>query len=104
MKRADIILDCSFNTEDPKVSVIKTNAKSEEVAHIIEEYILSQIGAGNPDGKDFQQKNIYHIVLKLNLADDTFFVESDTNNHALTVGIMLTFLNLLLMEKTILIQ
>ncbi len=94
MPKADIVIVIKFNTSEPEKTSIETSAKKEAVDEILENWIRSQLGAGKDTSKSVV-KDIYEIVIKLNLNGDVFHTSSDTGNKSLTCGIVMdVFTNL----------
>lgn len=94
MSKTDIVVVIKFNIEEPEETLIKTNAKKEAVEGILENWIRSQMGAGKDTAKSVI-KDIYEIVIKLDLDGDIFHTSSDTGNKSLTCGLVIdVFTNL----------
>jgi hypothetical protein len=87
MPKADVTVDIFYNANTSRF-VIKTNARKERVADILDDYLEAQTGKG-ADHSEPNKKSEYHITIKLDLSDDTFYVTSDTGNYSLTCGIVL---------------
>jgi hypothetical protein len=66
---------------------IASEVKKERVIEVIEELLRSQIGAG-PDKAEPVKRDIYTIVIDLELQGDIFTVSADTGNKSLTAGIL----------------
>lgn len=66
---------------------IASEVKKEKIQKVIEELLRSQIGAGS-DNSEPIKRDIYTIVIDLELEDDTFNVSADTGNKSLTTGIL----------------
>ncbi len=88
MPKVDVVLEISFNLQEPSKSVIKTNAKKGVVSEILEAWILNQVGSGQ-DNSMPSQKQEYQIKIGLDMSNDTFYTESDTGNKSLTCGIVM---------------
>ncbi len=86
--KADIILEIAFNLNEPKKTIIKTNAKKEALEEILETWISCQMGKGADTSKP-AQKDVYAIKIYVDLTDDSFVTESDTGNKGLTCGIIM---------------
>jgi len=54
---------------------------------LIETWLLDQIGRGS-DGKKMAERPVYTITIGLVLEDDSWCLETDAGNMALTVGIV----------------
>lgn len=76
-----------FNVRDGTHYII-SEIKKEQIQEVLDTLIRSQIGIGGGDGKP-KEKNIYTIVIDLDLSGDTFNVKSDTENKSLTTGILM---------------
>jgi hypothetical protein len=70
---------------------ISTNMKKEAVPNIVENFLRSQIGAGE-DNSEPNKLDIYNIKIKVDLSDDTFLVNHNCGNKGLRDGILLRFL------------
>lgn len=66
---------------------IASEVKKERVKEVIEELLRSQIGAGQ-DKAEPVKRDIYIIVIDLELQGDIFTVSADTGNKSLTTGIL----------------
>jgi len=67
---------------------VSGDVKKEKVREIIKEWLRTQIGTGADESKP-NEKDIYTIILQLELNGDVFSVKSDTGNKSLTTGILL---------------
>lgn len=85
--RVEIIND----SKDPGKSLIKTNIRKEMVPGILEEWVCSQLEKGE-DKKKIKEKDVYEIIIELDLKDDTFCTTSNTGNADLTAGIILSIM------------
>lgn len=65
-----------------------SDIKPEQRAEILTDFIRSQAGKGR-DETPPNERDVYHIRIKLDLTDDTFYVEHDCGNKALRDGILL---------------
>lgn len=79
----DLTLDFKYDLKKDEPFELKTNLKPEYVRKILSEYLRSHIGAGK-DNSPSNKKDIYRIVIGLNLSDDSFGTYSDTGNKGLT--------------------
>lgn len=89
----DITLDIFYDVNFPEKTVIRTNARKEALEEILEAWLQDQMGAGS-DPSPPAQRDLYRIMIGLNLDGDRFRVVSDTGNKGLTAGIMDIFKNL----------
>ena len=94
MPKADIVVEITYNVNEPEKTVIRTNAKPDKVSEIFETWLVAQIGKGK-DSREPVRKNEYKITIKLDLSDDTFYVSSDTGNNDLTVGIFVNLIGII---------
>ncbi len=100
MPKADITVEIIYNVSEPEKTVIKTNAKKEALAEILERWISAQMFRGGDDSLP-NRKSEYRVVIHLDLSDDTFYTESDTGNRGLTCGIVVNVFNDLLDKVTV---
>jgi len=70
---------------------MSSDIKGEKITEILSDWIRGQFGLGVDESKP-NDKEIYTIIIKLDLEDDTFTTESDTGNKSLTCGIVAHFL------------
>lgn len=84
----DLILQVTFNLDNPEKTVIKTNAKKEAVEGILEAWLSGQVGKGEDESKA-NEKSEYNIEIQLDLSYDTFYTKSDAGNKGLTCGIIM---------------
>lgn len=88
---SDIFIKLEYPIARPEDFGVKTNAKSEVVADLLADFLHAQIGAG-ADQRPPGDYDIYEITLLLDLSDDSWRVQSNTNNHGLTAGIVMDVL------------
>lgn len=89
MKPEGIIrVEIIHNVKDPDKSLIKTNVRKGMVSGILGEWIHSQIGCGE-DKREVKEKDIYRIIIELDLRNDAFRTASDTGNANSTAGSIL---------------
>lgn len=86
--KADVVVEITFNLNNPERTIIRTNAKNEAVKEILEAWLFGQIGQGG-DKREPNKKDEYKIVIRLDLSDDTFYTTSDTGNKGLTCGLVM---------------
>jgi len=94
MNKADIAIEIILDSENPKQTVIKTNARKKGIVEILESWLLLQQGQGKDNHKP-NTEDIYKIRIELDLSDDTFRTHSNTGNKSLTCGIVLWVLMML---------
>jgi len=70
---------------------ISGNVADEKITEVMQEWLRGQLGLGKDDNEP-NDKEIYTIIINLNLEDDTFTIQSDTGNASLTCGIVAHFL------------
>lgn len=85
--KADILLDIFYDVKDPTKTVIRTNARREALEEIFEAWVQDQVGRG-PDPRTPERRDMYRIIIGLDMDGDVFATNSDTGNHALTAGIV----------------
>lgn len=89
MSNTVVTLDMTFEVASGKFEFTeKTTVKSEMRTEVLESFIRSQIGAGEDDRKPVDRE-VYHITIHLDLADDSFRVQHDCGNMALVTGIVM---------------
>lgn len=88
MSEWDIIIDFKYNMVSEEPFDLNTNAKPEAINEVLSEYLRSHIGTGK-DKSIPNKKDVYHILIGLDLNDDSFGTYSDTGNKSLTDGIVL---------------
>lgn len=84
----DITLDIFYDVNHPEKTVIRTNAKKEALEEILEAWLQDQMGRGKDESPP-EQRDLYRIMIGLNLDGDRFRVVSDTGNKGLTTGIVM---------------
>lgn len=89
---ADVVVEITFNVNQPEKTTIRTNAKKDAVAEVLEAWLSSQMGQGEDKGEP-DRKDEYRIVIKLDLSQDIFHTTSDTGNKGLTCGIVIDVSN-----------
>jgi hypothetical protein len=83
-----LIVEITYNLDEPTKSVIRTNAKKEAVEGILEGWLEGQFGRGADESKT-NEKDVYKIVIGLDLTEDIFrTISSDAGNKGLTAGIV----------------
>ena len=80
-------LDITYDIEADKFE-FDSDIKPEQQAEVLSDFIRGQMGKGS-DATPPNRQAVYHIRLKLDLADDTFYVEHDCGNKGLRDGILL---------------
>ena len=83
-----IYIKLTFPIKDPKNFKIETNAKPELVGSLIGDFLHTQ-HSQDADDRDDTEREIYHIDLSVDLADDTWRIEYDTGNKGLRNGILM---------------
>ena len=92
MPAASVTLEITFNMEDLNKTVIKTNAKREDISEILEAWLSTQVGQGR-DESEANERDEYNIRIDLDLSYDTFQTRSNTGNKGLTCGFITDLLN-----------
>ena len=85
----NIRIEITHNIKYPNKSLIKTNVNKKMISGILGEWTYSQIGRGE-NKKEVKKRDIYRIIIELDLRDDTFRTTSNTGNADLTAGIILS--------------
>jgi hypothetical protein len=83
----DLTLKVHYDMNDVAACFIQTNAKREAIEEILSAWVREQIGKGKDD-REPNMKEIYSIVIELDLHDDSFRTTADTGNDSLTLGII----------------
>ena len=91
MAKADVYVKIKYNAKkgEEKVFIEETNIKKDLVEDFLLDWLLTQVGRGK-DNRVRVEKDIYSVTIGCDLSDDTFFVQSDTNNDGLTCGIVMS--------------
>ena len=87
-RKIHLRLEITYDYKDPDKSKIKTNLKKEIVESFLDDWLLGQVGEGIDDSKA-NERDVYNIVIGLDLSDDTFYTSGDTGNKSLTAGIIM---------------
>ncbi len=98
-EKADVWVLVKYNLE-ADTAIITTNLKRGKVKEFIQEYLATQIGAGE-DKSQPNSKKEYEIRIECDLNGDIFRVHSDTGNKGLREGILLHVLQKSDLEKLI---
>lgn len=69
-----------------------TDIKPEAVVELLETFLADQIGAG-ADPTPPVESDVYNIRIRMDLADDTFYVSHDCGNLGLRDGILIQALS-----------
>lgn len=88
MSKTDIIVKIKYNLKEPDETIIETNANEEAVSEILETWLSGQINRGKDDSQ-CNEKDEFEVVIRLDLSNDTFSTNSDTNNKSVTCGIVI---------------
>jgi hypothetical protein len=85
----DVVLDIRYNIKTGEFSYTeKTTVKPECRSDILENFLRSQMGAGQ-DLTDPEVRDEYAIKIVLDLSDDSFYVTHDCGNKGLRDGILM---------------
>ena len=79
-----------YNLKEDNFHIV-SEIKKDRIKEIVGEVLRAQMGAGSDTRKPVE-KNLYTIVIDLELEDDTFKISSDTGNKSLTAGILMQLL------------
>ena len=88
MFKPDVLVEINYDLASPDKSVIRTNARMEALEEILDNWVRDQMFRERRQYGEPTTRKTYRIRIGLRIADDTFACESDTGNHALTVGIV----------------
>lgn len=88
----DIVIDMEFDMKADKVQ-IKTNAKHERVADLLEDYLHAQVGTCK-DIMTPEDHDIYKIVIGVELGHDAWGSSHNCGNRGLRDGILLRVLQM----------
>ena len=86
-----------LNIKTDTFTTVETNIKEEQLTEFVVNCISTQFGAGC-DQREPEVKDEYTIKIALAISNDTFYVEDDTGNHSLTIGILAQYLTHLRQE------
>ena len=87
-----LYFNLTYSPENPDNYKIDSNIKAEHYDEVLTGFLQTQIGQGE-DPSPAADLPEYHIQIKLDLSDDTYYSKSDTGNMGLTVGILMDVLN-----------
>ena len=94
-RASHLALDIKYDiTSMPQRFYIATNVKHHLVHDLIGEFVHSQVGAGE-DTRKAAGLLVYVIRIRVDLGDDNFEVQSDTNNNGLREGILILLMTVL---------
>jgi len=82
-----VFIEFEYTIDTGKCKVLNTNLKTKIIDDFFGEWVTDQIGRG-ADKNPAAIKDTYRIKIACDLADDTFYTESDTGNKGLTTGIV----------------
>lgn len=85
--RPDILIKLTCNVVDHTVKV-RTNASSDGLIEILEAWILDQVGRGRDDSTP-NRFDEYEVTIGFAVNGDVFGTEANTNNYALTAGLVM---------------
>lgn len=81
-----------FPINDPEAfEIVATDMSNDGIIELLETYTQSCIGAG-ADESEAVEREVYNILLQIDLSDDTITVQSNTGNKGLTLGILMDIL------------
>ena len=80
-----IAIEYDMTSDEAK---IRTNARREKVAELLDEYLQAVVGAGNAI-TPAQDHDVYRINLTLDLSNDTWLVKHNCGNKGLREGIVM---------------
>ncbi|HXK38012.1 MAG TPA: hypothetical protein VJ579_03010 [Candidatus Paceibacterota bacterium] len=82
-----ITVKVHYDMNNINACFIQTNAKPEAVEEVLSAWVRNQIGKGK-DEREPAMKEIYEIVIEIDLSNDSFRTTADTGNDSLTLGII----------------
>lgn len=92
----DIMMQISYHFDDMPKTCIYTNAKPEVLEELFSNWLQDQMFAKDKpphDPSTLVERDVYTVKIGLILEDDSFCTESDTGNHAMTVGLVMDVLS-----------
>jgi len=93
-----IFVRIKYDTKKENITLEKTDIKKERICDFLEDWLLTQVGAGE-DKRKVVERDVYNVNISCDLTNDNFYVKSDTNNDGLTAGIVMALLSKLNKEK-----
>lgn len=90
MAKVDVLVTLEFDVKAETVK-IGGNAKKEAVEELLADYLHSRVGAGK-DETPPEKRDVYHIILGIDLSDDSWFVEHNCGNKGLREGLVMATL------------
>lgn len=87
--KTDLGIQIKYNVPTDTYTILKTNIKKERIRDFLEDWLMTQVGAGK-DTRKRVDRDDYIVSIGLDLSDDTFTISSNTNNEGLTCGIIMS--------------
>jgi hypothetical protein len=81
-----LYIHITYDIKKDKPSV-KTNVRKDSVDDLLMEVLRGQIGTG-VDPRKAEEREVYHVKVRINLESDSFSVSDDTGNFGLRDGII----------------
>lgn len=98
----DIAIEIEFAMKmTPERVTIKTNAKPECVADLIEEYLMGVAMGSGHDDSPADERDVYTIKLGLALDGDRWGLEHDCGNKGLCTGILMRVVAILSTKNSV---
>lgn len=87
MFHTDVTVKVTYDLNDLARCKIETDAKREALEEILSAWVQSQLGQGK-DERVPADREVYTIIISLDLNGDVFSTTADTANDSLTLGII----------------
>jgi hypothetical protein len=84
----DLYIKIIFPIETPEKYTLESNVKEDKISEILTEWILSNVSEGRDDTPP-NEKDIYTIIIYLDLSYDKFTLSQDCGNKGLATGIVM---------------
>ena len=91
MIEPDLFLDLFYNVKDNSFK-LKTNVKDDKIDEILSDCYRTTLGAF-PDYREPKLFDVYSILIKLDLSQDTFSISSNTGNKVLAYELIREAIN-----------
>ncbi len=88
MDESVVFIKIMYDSKREVIAIGDTNIKDERISDFLTDYLTEQIGKGK-DERKVVDKDIYEVIVTLDLSEDIFHVNSDTGNDSLTTGIIM---------------
>ncbi len=91
MEDSKISINLFYNLQEDNFK-IKSNIKEDKIDEILSECYRATLNQ-DPDYRDFNKKDIYNILISLDLSEDIFYLSSNTGNRVLTYELIKKSIN-----------